>query len=81
MSPEDAPFTDTPAQSFGEIPDADWLAGPARRPAHRKLLPDLFDESGNQQRVNVEGELLLDGSQGTSGMLDGIGMKIEISTD
>ncbi len=81
LTPDDAPFAEAPVHNFGEVPDADWLAGPARRPARSKLLPDLFDESGNQDRVNVEGELLLDGSQGTSGMLDGIGMKIEINTD
>ena len=81
LVPQVTPFTETPAHSFGEVPTAEWLAAPARRPMTSKLLPDLFDEPGNQGRVNVEGELLLDGSQGTSGMLDGIGMKIEISTN
>ena len=80
LTPDDAPFTAAPVHDFGEVPDADWLAGPARRPVRSKLLPDLFDESGNRDRVNVAGELLFDGSQGTSGMFDGIGMKIEIST-
>jgi hypothetical protein len=79
LIPEDKPFGEEPANRFGEVPD--WLATRPRSSAPGRLLPDLFEDTANQGRVNVEGELLLDGTRKTSRMVDGVGMKIEISTD
>ena len=81
LTPQEKPFTDQAARNFGEVPDADWLAAQPQRPARRRLLPDLFDNPGDQDKVNFEGELMLDDSQEISRMVDGIGVKIEIKTD
>jgi len=81
LTPPDTPFAEQPAHIFGEVPDTGWLAAPAQRPATGRVLPDLFEESGSLKKVNVEGELMLDGSHGTSRMMDGVGMKIEVNTD
>ena len=79
LTPEDKPFGEEPANRFGEVPD--WLATQPRSSPPGRLLPDLFEDTASQGRVNVEGELLLDGTRKTSSMVDGVGMKIEISTD
>ena len=81
LTPPDTPFAEQPAHHFGEVPDTDWLAAPLPRAAGSRVLPDLFGKSGSRDTLNVEGELLLDGSHGTSRMVDGVGMKIEVSTD
>jgi len=81
LTPEDTPFAESATHSFGEVRDADWLAASQPRSARNRLLPDLFEDAANQGRMNVEGELLLDGSQETSRMVDGVGMKLKISTD
>jgi hypothetical protein len=81
LTPEDRPFADQPVHTFGEVHDADWLGEQPQHPAQQGLLPDLFDKSGNHDKVKVEGELLLDGSEEVSRMVDGVGVKIEINTD
>jgi len=81
LIPEYTPFAEEPAHGFGEVRNADWLAAPSRQSPQVRLLPDLFEANPVQDRVNVEGELMLDGSQRTSRMLEGVGMKLKISTD
>jgi hypothetical protein len=81
LTPPDTPFAEQPVHDFGEVPDTGWLAAPAQRPTTGRVLPDLFGESESRKKVNVEGELMLDGSHGTSRMMDGVGMKIEVNTD
>jgi len=81
LTPEDTPFAGSAPHGFGEVRGADWLTASPSRSATNGLLPDLFEHAANQGRLNVEGELLLDGSQETTRMLDGVGMKLKISTD
>ncbi|HYQ71138.1 MAG TPA: hypothetical protein VET88_04310 [Gammaproteobacteria bacterium] len=81
LTPSDTPFVTQPANRFGTVPAAEWLAAQPTRTEAGRLLPDLFSEPGNRDRANVEGELLLDGSHGTSRMVDGIGMTLQINTD
>jgi len=81
LTPAETPFADTGRHPFGEVRDADWLAASPPRSAPDRLLPDLFEDAANQGRLNVEGELLLDGSQETTRMVDGVGMKLKINTD
>ena len=81
LTPEDTPFAVSATHTFGEVRDADWIAATPPRSSQGRLLPDLFGDSANQGRMNVEGELLLDDSQGTSRMVDGASMKLKISTD
>ena len=81
MTPDDTPFAGSAPRNFGEVRGVDWLAASPSRSAGSGLLPDLFVDAANQGRMNVEGELLLDGSQETIRMLDGVGMKLKISTD
>lgn len=81
LTPEDAPFAVSATHTFGEVRDADWIAAAPPRSPQDRLLPDLFEDTANQGRMNVEGELLLDDSQETSRMVDGASMKLKISTD
>jgi hypothetical protein len=81
LKPDDDPSTEDAAHGFGEVPDADWLAAPPSRPAPGRVLPDMFDSATDHDRLNLEGELMLDGSQGTSRLVDGVGVKIHINTD
>jgi hypothetical protein len=81
LSPEERPFAETATHSFGKVNDADWLVTPQRRSTGNRLLPDLFTDAGHQDRVDIEGELLLDDTEGISDMVDGLGMKLKFNTD
>jgi hypothetical protein len=81
LTPENKPFEETATHSFGDVPAADWLGTSPGGSGPDRVLPDLFATVPDQDRVNVEGELLLDASQGTSRMLEGVGMKLRINTD
>jgi hypothetical protein len=81
LTPEDTPFTAATPHNFGAVTDADWLAATPRRTTQKRLLPDLFVPGANQERVDVEGELLLDDNQQIYRVVDGVGVKLKISTD